>query len=147
MAKFATDRLRTIMLAVCMAASPAVAQAANVTVSGEDPRSSITVTIEDATIDFVIEKLRDTYGFDVSGLSTETRGDPQTMTVSGTLRSVLERLLRNWNHVIVASQDNKTGIAKVMIVNSNYGASPATAAKSDDADNKVTQALHGEGVD
>ncbi len=104
--------------------SPGALMAATVKVAGDAPRKSITVTIEDAKVDAVLEDLRKRYGFEVSGLANTKSGDALTMTMSGSLQSVLERLLRNWNHMIVRSSDNQSGIAKVMILNATYGAAP-----------------------
>lgn len=73
----------------------------------------------------VLEDLRKRYGFEVSGLKNAARGAPLTATMTGSLQNVLERLLRNWNHMIVRSPDNESGIAKVMILDARYGAAPA----------------------
>ena len=76
-------------------------------------------------------------------------GEAQTITVSGSLQVVLERILRNWNHMIVRSPDNKSGIAKVTILNSTYGAGPAkaTVGASGESNDKMLQALTGEGIE
>ena len=108
---------------ICVA-MPTALYAASVTVSGNDPRKDITVTIEEATVDFVLEDLHKKYGFEVSGPKTDSEAELQTVTMSGSLQSILERLLRNWNHLIVRSPDNASGVAKVMILNSVYGATP-----------------------
>ncbi len=72
----------------------------------------------------MLEDLRKRYGFEVLGLENATRGEALSATMTGSLQSVIERLLRNWNHMIVRSPDNKSGIAKVMILNATYGAAP-----------------------
>jgi hypothetical protein len=129
--------------------SPAALQAAAVTVTGDTPRQNITVTIEDATVDAVLDDLRKHYGFEVLGLENAARGDTLSTTMSGSLQSVIERLLRNWNHMIVRSSDNKSGIAKVMILNATYGAaprSPNSGTASDNNDDEQMQALTGSGA-
>jgi hypothetical protein len=133
MAHFA--RLRTISrwiwlsLGVVSVAVPTALHAASVRVSGEDPRQVITVTIEEATVDFVLEDLHKKYGFEVLGPKNGGNiGELQTVTLSGSLQGILERLLRNWNHVIVHSPDNASGITKVMILNSVYGAPASSPA-------------------
>jgi len=126
------------LAAICIAV-PTELPAASVTVTGDDPRQTIRVTIEDATMDYVVADLRKKYGFDVSGLSNDNRGEPQTMTISGSLQSVLERLLRNWNHMIVRSPDNTSGIAKVMILNSVYGAAPSSLVQNPTGSGDTTQ--------
>ena len=103
---------------------PTALHAASVTVSGNDPRKDITVAIDQASVDFVLDDLHKKYGFEVTGPKIEGESELQTVTMSGSLQSILERLLRNWNHLIVRSPDNASGIAKVMILNSVYGATP-----------------------
>lgn len=120
------------------------ALATNVTVSGGSPRSDITVTIEDATVDLVLEDLRRKYGFEVGGLENARDGDALSATMSGSLQSILERLLRNWNHLIVRSPDNESGIAKVMILDSVYGSTQSTTEqKGAGTPSKLLQAYSG----
>ena len=69
--------------------------------------------------------LRQKYNFELSGLEYVKTPEVVTLNLSGTLRNVLERLLRNWNHVIVNSADAESGIAKVMILNSSFGSEVA----------------------
>jgi hypothetical protein len=126
--------------------SPMALHAAAISVAGEAPRQSITVTVEDATVDAVIEDLHKRYGFEVSGLQNAQRSEHLSVTMTGSLQSVIERLLRNWNHAIVRSADNESGIAKVMILNATYGAAPQLGgqgrANGEDND-KLMQALTG----
>jgi len=134
-------RLFRVFVIGCLM-SPAAVQAAAVTVTGDTPRQNITVTIKDTKVGAVLEDLCKRYGFEVSGLENVARGEALSATMSGSLQNVIERLLRNWNHMIVRSPDNESGIAKVMILNATYGAaprpSPNTAGTSDD---ELMQAL------
>ena len=66
------------------------------------------------------------YGFEVIGLQNVEKGEALSGAMSGSLSDILERLLRNWNHMTVASGDSESGVAKVMILNSAYGAGAAT---------------------
>ena len=100
------------------------AQASTINVTGDVPRQKITVTIEDAQVNAVIEDLQKRYGFHVEGLENAAKSDTLTTTISGSLQVVLERLLRNWNHVIVRHPNNECGIEKVMILNSSFGSAP-----------------------
>ncbi len=120
--------------------SPAALQAAAVTITGDTPRQTITVTIEDAKVDAVLEDLCKRYGFEVSGLEKATRGEALSTTMSGSLQNVIERLLRNWNHMIVRSPDNKSGIAKVMILNATYGAAPQRSPGARTSGDQLMQA-------
>lgn len=151
MSPLGMSRLGWTAFALGCLVSQGALHAANVTVSGDDPREKITVAIEDATVDFVLENLHKKYGFEVSGLQPNIgAGEAQTVTLSGNLHGILERLLRNWNHMIIRSPDNPSGIAKVMILNANYGAAPSrpgqVGANGEGAD-KLLQALTGDGID
>lgn len=144
------SRLGWTAIAICWLFSPTALQAATITVSGENPRRAITVTVEDATVNLILEDLRKKYGFEVGGLQNTDNSEAQSITMSGSLQSILERLLRNWNHMIIRSADNESGIAKVMILNSTYGAAPPRAGSgrvSGNEDNRLLQALTGQGVD
>lgn len=103
--------------------------AAGMTIEGDRPREGITLTVEDATVDMVIDSLRATYGFDVGGIENASQGgDTLSVTLQGSLYSILERLLRNRNHVIVRSADNASGIEKVLILDASYGAGQSKAS-------------------
>jgi hypothetical protein len=97
--------------------------AASVTVAGDSPRENITLTIEGMAVDVVLQNLRAKYGFEIGGMEkVDQGGDTLSVTLSGSLYSILERLLRNRNHVIVRSADTVSGIEKVMIIDAAYGA-------------------------
>jgi hypothetical protein len=149
--RLSASRVGRAVLALTFLLSPNAAQAANITITGNDPRHNITVTIEDATVDFVLDNLHKKFGFEVAGLPANVAGgEAQTITLSGSLQVILERLLRNWNHMIVRSPDNESGIAKVMILNATYGAGPARPGQvgaNGEGTDKLLQALTGEGVD
>lgn len=139
------SRLARAALIVGCLLSPQAPRAEPISVTGDSPRQAITLTIDNANIDAVLESLRQRYGFEVSGLENAKQGEPLSATLSGSLQSVLERLLRNWNHMIVRSADNESGIAKVMILNGTYGAAPQHPGTASGAANpELMQALSGE---
>lgn len=111
-------------------------RAATIKVTGDNPRQGITVAIENAKVGVVLQYLRRSYGFEVAGLQKANQGESLTVTMSGSLQSILERLLRNWNHMIVRSGDNKSGIAKVMILNSVYGSAPSQVKRKNATRNR-----------
>jgi hypothetical protein len=106
------------------------AAAAPVTVSGDNPRDSITVVVENTALNDVLRDLSAKYGFAVNGIENALSQDPLTVTMSGSLQSILERLLRNWNHMIVRSASNDSGIEKVMILDPTYGSLPSKFART-----------------
>ena len=150
MSRLGKSRVGWAGLALSYLLSQGAAHAANVTITGTNPRQNITVTIEDATVDFVLNDLQKKFGFELADLPPNIAGgEAQTVTLSGNLQVVLERLLRNWNHMIVRSPDNESGIAKVMILNATYGAGPSrpTVGANGEGSDKLLQALTGEGME
>jgi hypothetical protein len=116
------SRLVWTALAIGCLFSQSILHAAPITVTGDRPQQRITITIENATIDTVLGDLSKKYGFEVAGLENVEKGETLSGSMSGSLPGILERLLRNWNHMIVRSRDSESGVAKVMILNSVYGA-------------------------
>ncbi len=140
------SRLGCTALVIGCLIAPMPLQAATVTIDGDNPKQSITVTIEDAKVAAVLDNLHKRYGFEVLGLKNVNHAEALSATMTGTLQSVIERLLRNWNHMIVRSPDNAGGIAKVMILNADYGAAPQHARQehaSGKGSDKLMQALTG----
>ena len=80
------SRMGWAALALTCLLSQSAAQAANVTITGNDPRQNITVTVEDATVDFVLDNLHKKFGFELAGLPPNIAGgEAQTVTMSGNL--------------------------------------------------------------
>jgi hypothetical protein len=147
----ATSKVRMIVLGILFLAPLGAHAASGITISGENARNRITITVEDAKVDRVLDALRKRFGFDLAGLPNTGSGEALTFTFSGSLHTILERLLRNRNHVIVRSADNASGISKVMILNPTYGAAQTTATRFNGlvggtADSELMQALTGQGV-
>ena len=105
--------------------------AAGVSVEAVERSDGFTVTIDHAKLGDVLDRLSDRFGFVVEGLDQVKGGDELTMTVPGTPKRILERLLRNRNHLIVRSSDSSCGIAKLVIVNSRFGSPPPWANPAD----------------
>lgn len=109
--------------------------AEGVNIAGDNPAQSINITVDKASIGAVLQALHDKYGIEVSGINDDISKDPVSVTLSGSLPTILERLLRNQNYLIVRSQKNITGVAKILIST----ASPSDSSKSpapNDAANK-----------
>jgi hypothetical protein len=115
--------------------------AASIAVSGATPPRNITVTLNNATVALVLEDLSKKYGFRVGGLQNANKGEPVSATMTGSLQDILRRLLRNWNHMIVLSSDNESGIVKVMILDPAYGAPPPAGVGGNAPNKPLQQAL------
>jgi hypothetical protein len=97
--------------------------AEGVEVRGDDGGKHVLIKVDDMTMDAVLDGLQKRYGFAIEGLSN-VQSDEFSEVMDGSLDDVLERLLRNRNHMIVHSAEIKAGISKVMILNSDYGIAP-----------------------
>lgn len=135
-------KLPRFVLALALLSAATAALAENVTITGDKPRQSVTVTTENADVASVLEALSSKYGIEVEGLQLIDRAETQTITLTGDLYKVLGRLLRNRNHVIVRSAEAASGVAKVMILNASVGAKPLPAAAGTP---EADKALNGEG--
>ncbi len=128
-------RCLVVVVLLLQLSSPGVA---GVAITGESP-SRIQVEIEDAPVATVLENLRERFGFELEGVEKASSADEAlTLTVTGSLKDVLGRLLRNWNYVIVSSQTGE-GIERVVILNASHGAAPPVPPKSDDPDDPMKQ--------
>jgi hypothetical protein len=136
--------LQRLALALALLAPATAALAANVTITGDNPRQSVTVTAENADVAAVLEALSSKYGLEVEGLQLIDRAETQTITLTGDLYKVLGRLLRNRNHVIVRSAEAPSGVAKVMILNASVGAKPLPAGAGAPAADKAAVGNEGE---
>jgi hypothetical protein len=125
-------------LLVCVLVALTTPVLAAVTVTGENV-DSVTVEIEEAPVSIVLENLRERFGFELDGTEKAAGGEPLTLTLSGSLKEIVGRLLRNWNYVIVSSPDGGNGIAKVVILNAAYGTSPPAAAGTATKDPQLNQ--------
>jgi hypothetical protein len=116
-------------------------RAAAITVEGDAPLKRITVTIEGATLNNVVRELSQKYGFEAQGLDNMNSTAPLSATMSGSLRSVLEALLRNCNYLLVRSTDNKSGVKRVIILNCTGSALSPGRAQDPPTDTPQQQLL------
>jgi hypothetical protein len=128
---FCTLALLLFTLSFC-AAKPSPASPA--TIEGAEPRKEITIHTDNTSIGDVIDALRKQYDFEVKGLEHLNKTQSTSQTYVGDIETVLRRLLRNRNYVIVRSADNKSGIDELVILDSSFGTSsrpsPASPAAS-----------------
>lgn len=119
---------RVFALSLWLSLALPAAAAAAVTVTA-DNATNIKVEIEATSVAVVLENLRERFGFELDGADKAKDGDALTQTLTGSLKEVLGRLLRNWNYVIVSSEDESDRVARVVILNSSVGAPPVASAK------------------
>lgn len=106
--------------------------AAGLTIAGDSPRDNITLTVEDMAVETILQNLGAKYGFEIGGMEKVGEGgDTLSATLSGNLYRIIERLLRNRNHVIIRSADTVSGIERVILIDAAYGARQPKAAQHD----------------
>jgi hypothetical protein len=103
------------------AAKPSPASPASI----EGEPGKITVRTDGTSIGDVIGALQKRYDFGVKGLEHINKDQATSQTYVGDIETVLRRLLRNRNYVIVRSATNESGIDEVVIIDSAFGTPPA----------------------
>ena len=98
-------------------------------IDGDSPRKRITVTMENAKISSILKGFSEAYGFEINGIENTQQGDPISASMTGSLKDILKRLLRNRNHLIIYSSDSTSGIEKVVILDSAFGVLPLKTRK------------------
>jgi len=119
--------------------------AATITIEGDAPRNSITVTTAGATPIDVVRELSQKYGFEVQGLDDMKSTGSLPATMSGSLRSILEGLLDDCNYMLLRSAGNKSGIEKIIIVDCARGSAPSPVRAQDQVPNTPQQQVLGAG--
>ena len=125
---FLLQRTVWIFLATLSLFPHTLAFAAGVTVNADSSGTNISLVIDNATVELALENLSDKYGFRIIGLENTPNAAPFSATMTGSLQSVLSRLLRNRNYLIVRSSDNANRIVEIKILDSAYGAAPRNAS-------------------
>jgi hypothetical protein len=116
----------TLFATCCIALHTSFPAAATIATDGDQPRERIIVTIQDMGLGAALREIGLTYGFEIKGTLADSDQAVST-TVSGNLQDVLARLLRNVNHVIVRSQDNRSGIERVIIMGGGRAPQPSAS--------------------
>jgi hypothetical protein len=88
----------------------------------DGPRCSISIARDQVQLDVLLDHLSKRHGFTIGGLQFAHGGEPLALTMRGSLRVVLQRLLRNRNYLIVHSSERECGIERVVVINGAYGA-------------------------
>jgi len=122
--------MRWAIFAVGCAAMLSVVHAEPLKINGDSPRKRITVTMENTKMDSILKSFSEVYGFEIKGIENTRQGDPISASMTGSLRDILGRLLRNRNYLIVYSSQNTSGVEKVMILDSKRGVLPAKTKKA-----------------
>ncbi len=71
----------------------------------------------------------DKYGVALAGDGEAGTDSPITLTLEGNLPTILDRLLRNQNYMIVRSKTNVTGVEKILVAAPDPPKAKAPAAR------------------
>lgn len=111
--------------AVLIFLGTAPARAGGVTLEENSSDRTFKVILNNASIADLLRELQGKYGVEVRGLEDFSETDAVSTSYSGTLPSILNRLLRNQNFSLVRSNTNPTGMLRILI-------SPAKASPNKD---------------
>lgn len=115
------------LLCVGLAPVPSLwaGQARLVEEAGADRADRVVVETSDASVDEVLAALAAHFGFAVERNAPSGQTVRYSGRLSGSLDQLLERLLRHEGHVIVRSAEARGGIARVVLMETKGGTTPA----------------------
>ncbi len=118
--KLAAIGLVYALLSFSTAYGPA---SAGVLIEGDD-QSEIEIIIEQEPLAVTIETLAAKFDIVIEGIVHTAKAEPVTASIQGSVKDVLARLLKNWNHAIVLDADDPTRVEKIIILNDAQGSRP-----------------------
>jgi len=102
-------------------------RAESVTIEGSSPSESVQFIMTASTTADALQAIHEKYGVEVTGSDNISGNDPTSTTYTGSITSIVGRLLRNQNFVIVRGNKNVTGIDRIQISGSTHAADPKNA--------------------
>ena len=121
--------MQLIASASILALSLANAHAGSVLVEGNVADQPISVSIDNAPLTDVLSRLGQIFSFSIKGLEKAGSKEKISGKYSGKLDVVLQRLLRNRNHMIVRVLGKKTTIDYIVLLSTYNAATPNVASK------------------
>ncbi len=110
-----------VLAALILFISNSTAICQTVKFSGASPKTNITITVEDSSISDILLAIGNEYQFDIDGAEQLNSNRKFSITFTGSLETILLRLLRNNNHLIVSSASNIAGIKRIVILKERTG--------------------------
>lgn len=110
-----------IFAAILFGVSTSIASAASIRVEGDKSSQNLKVHLENASVERVLGILSKKFGFEYIGPSNGKSSANVSMTLSGTLDTILGRLLRNRNHSIVRAASSPSRIRRVVLIDTRLG--------------------------
>lgn len=116
--------------AVFLTATSVLAGSLQIAELGQD---RVSVEVVDTSLDEVIDRLGQAYGFQVERIGDEQPREPMSGSFQGPLKSVLERMLQAENHIIQTSPRTASGVARVSLYSGAGVAQPTGSAQPQNA--------------
>ena len=98
--------------------------AAGVSIERSNSSEALTVRIENAKVEEALGKLAEVFEFEFVGATADAPSARGSAILSGTLNSILDRLLRNRNHMIVRAPGAPSKIRRVILIDALVGSKP-----------------------
>ena len=99
--------------------------AGKINIQKHEENKKVIIDVKDATITDVLDEIGKSFQINVKGLEENRTNEKISVKYEGNLKSILGRLLKNRNYLIVHSSNNKNTIEKLVILNSNVGSQPS----------------------
>ncbi len=110
-----------ILATMLIGISTSMVTAASIRVEGDRPNQDLRIHLENASVERALGILSKKFGFEYIGPANGKSSSNVSMTLSGTLDTILGRLLRNRNHSIVRAASSPGQIRRVVLIDSRLG--------------------------
>lgn len=110
-----------ILAAMLIGISTSMVTAASIRVEGDQPNQDLRVHLQNASVERALGILSKKFGFEYVGPANGKSSSNVSMTLSGTLDTILGRLLRNRNHSIVRAASSPSRIRRVVLIDTRLG--------------------------
>jgi len=114
-------RASLTLTAMLIGLSTSMVSAASIRVEGERPNQVLRIHLENASVERALGILSKKFGFEYIGPTSGKSSSNVSMTMSGTLDTILGRLLRNRNHSIVRAASSPSRIRRVVLIDTRLG--------------------------
>jgi len=119
-------QIRVLALSFLAVITLNVPALAAISVEGNDSGTVVTVIAENAMVGEILKQLGERYDFAIEGVEFFKSAEPISTNLSGDLKEIVKRLLRNWNYVNVRSSERPAAGARVVMIDANFGSNAST---------------------
>lgn len=119
--------LRLALVLLSLALMPTKLLASAIHIKHLSEHGKISIEIKNSSLYAAILRISEEFNFKIKGLANADRNKILSISLRGDLETILRRLLRNRNYVLVRADENeqklngKGPIEKVVLINANFG--------------------------